>query len=74
MKTEPPLTRLNLDFVRCMMRNCPTPHPHPLILHAVCHPHAHLDCEYFDGLLHFRCCRCLQPVCTIAVAEGKRPS
>jgi len=69
-----PLTRLNLDFIRCMALNCSTPHPHPLLLHAVCHPRARLEVDYFAGVLTFRCARCQDMVAQIAVAEGRRPS
>ena len=67
-----PLTRFNLDFVRCMAINCTTPHPHPLHMRPVCHPHAYLDVEYYAGVLTFRCSRCLDMVAQVAVEAGAR--
>ena len=72
--TNRPLTRLDLDGERCMVLNCRTPHPHPLILHALCHPSAHLETTYFGGVLTFRCVRCLTVITQIAVAEGRHQS
>jgi hypothetical protein len=70
----PPLTRFELDSQRCMAMNCRTPHPHELVLHAVCHPTSPLEVAYFRGVLTFRCARCLDVVAKIAVAGGPLPS
>lgn len=67
-----PLTRPDLDAV--MAHGCGNPHCdhkhtlEPLFLTQRCHQ-AHVEVEYFDGVITVSCVECHQPVCKIAVAD-----
>ena len=66
-----PVTRAQLDHMRCGFEGCTTEHGggESMFLHGRCHMGAGNQVEYVDGLLHIRCARCKAGVALIKVAD-----
>lgn len=67
-----PLTRAQLDDMRCGMEHNGRPCNHaqgePLYLHGRCHPKAATRTIYHHGMLRIECAKCDALVATIEVA------
>lgn len=66
--TSEPLTRAQLDHMRCGSPGCTETHDGGLAIHAACHPSSPVACWYQAGVLAFRCKRCQTLVVEIKVA------
>lgn len=71
-----PLTRTQLDTMRCGVDHGGKPCPHdsgPLFIHGRCHMGAGNEVEYRDGVLYIRCRECKAQVVDVAVAPRLVP-
>lgn len=71
---RPPLTRRELDHMKCGNPACADTHGSEMYLHAGCHVRAGLTVHYEDGVLTITCRLCKRGVARVAVAEGVKPS
>lgn len=63
------LLKEDLDALRCPGCGA-SPDKHEMYVHARCHPQAHLEVGYTNGILTLYCAECQGPVWAIAVAGG----